>query len=525
MACRDVSLNIVLTYPVKWNAYSILRDYVQNFYDAVQPDEWKEAFRYSYDGEERRLIMEVDRNGFSYEWLMHIGASSKTNSEEPHAGYFGEGFKIASLCAIRDFRWGIKMLSRDWEVTVETMVQELDGQMISVLAYHIEDGKPEMEGSRLEIDNITASFYLIFLDAYRSFYYPEHELYGREICRTDTFAVYERSDVPAPSNIPITEGMEGRGIVYCGFQMMGTVPFPLVLCLHQYDGIERDRNTLLPFQVIDVTLKIACQMPPDAAIDMLERLKRYWYRYPKKKKEISVTEWSPVINALIRRIRLSEEATESFCRKYPNLLCAARPEGKKEQRLRHQALIWKRQKGGKYRLVKDVFSLLGYDFLEEACRKNGGFSDHIRKPNETESAGAGLMELLTRELYGDFFGTVDAWPEIWITDHREVVYLEWGEYERRKEKKKNNKGLELRYRIDRLVLDRDVFRQESFPRAFSDYIHELCHVFGKDASERCSNAMTIAMEMMLTHREKILTASERWNRIMKEIAEIKDTKV
>lgn len=513
MESRDVSLNIVMTYPVKWKAYNILRDFVQNFYDAVKPEEWKKAFCYEYRRDERRLIMEIDRNGFSYVWLMHIGASTKTDAEDPHAGYFGEGFKIAALCAIRDYGWGIRMLSRDWEMTVGTMRQDIDGRVVGVLAYHIEDGKPEIEGSRLEISKISYTDYVYFQHACESFFYPDNDLFGKEICRTDAFAVYERSKVHVNREAPILKGMGENGIVYCSFQMMGTVPFPLVLCLHRYEDIDRDRNKLYPYQAIDVMLKIACMMPPDPAIVILERLKRYWYRYPKKRSEISVNDWSPVVNALIRRIWFSDEATKKFRDKYPNLLCAARTKGKKERMVRQQALSWKGQQGGKYRLVKDSFSLLGYDFLENVCRENGGLSDHIRMVNEMERMGADLMKSLARNIYGDFFGTENDWPELWIADNPGTVYRGMGEFERRKEKAKNDRGLDIRYRIARLIIDGSVFRQGSFSKAFSAYIHELCHAFGGDASERCSNGMTIAMEMMLNHRENVMIAEKRWNKI------------
>lgn len=31
-----IPLNIVTTYPVHWNKYEILRDFIQNFYDSVE---------------------------------------------------------------------------------------------------------------------------------------------------------------------------------------------------------------------------------------------------------------------------------------------------------------------------------------------------------------------------------------------------------------------------------------------------------------------------------------------------------
>lgn len=96
------SVNIVSTYPVYWNRKKIFRDLIQNFYDAVPVDEWHKRFKYEYKDD--NLSMWVDDVKFNYEWLLHIGASTKTEDGNK-AGYFGEGFKIAALCAMRDYHY------------------------------------------------------------------------------------------------------------------------------------------------------------------------------------------------------------------------------------------------------------------------------------------------------------------------------------------------------------------------------------------------------------------------------------
>ena len=121
---KTVSVNIVMTYPVRWNKYQVLRDFVQNFYDAVGFNDWHQNFHYMYkDGE---LAMWVNNVSFNYEWLMHIGASTKTNQTNGYAGCFGEGFKIASLCAYRDMNWEIQMESDDWHIDVTEIKQNID---------------------------------------------------------------------------------------------------------------------------------------------------------------------------------------------------------------------------------------------------------------------------------------------------------------------------------------------------------------------------------------------------------------
>ena len=135
-----IPLNIVMTYPVRWSRYKIFRDYIQNFFDSVGPHEWKKRFGYNF--ENGKLCMWVEHTVFSYEWLLHIGASTKTGDmKKKNAGYFGEGFKIASLCALRDFRWNIVMSSGNWKLEVMKLQQDIDSTKVDVLAYDVQSRK------------------------------------------------------------------------------------------------------------------------------------------------------------------------------------------------------------------------------------------------------------------------------------------------------------------------------------------------------------------------------------------------
>ena len=37
-------LNLVMSYPIKWNLYKVFRDYVQNFFDSVGSDSFHKSF-------------------------------------------------------------------------------------------------------------------------------------------------------------------------------------------------------------------------------------------------------------------------------------------------------------------------------------------------------------------------------------------------------------------------------------------------------------------------------------------------
>ena len=147
----------------------VFRDFIQNFYDSVSYKDFQERFSYEYDSNEKVLILRCSDVSYSYEWLLHIGASSKTNSEENMAGYFGEGFKIASLCAKRDFGFEIEASSRNWCI-VESEVS-IDGNSVKSLAYELELNEEEQSDSVLILRNVKEEHMERFEGALQSFYY------------------------------------------------------------------------------------------------------------------------------------------------------------------------------------------------------------------------------------------------------------------------------------------------------------------------------------------------------------------
>lgn len=507
MSRRDVPLNIVMTYPVKWKAYNILRDFVQNFYDAVQPEEWKKAFHYEYDRDESRLIMEVDRNGFSYEWLMHIGASSKTESEKLHAGYFGEGFKIASLCALRDYGWGIRMLSQDWEVTVDKMKQEIDGQEVSVLAYHIEDGKPEIPGSRLEISNIDEEKYQVFPSVMRSFYYPENELFGKEIWSSERAAIYERSKVPIDTYLPWTIGFGYSGAIFCAYQMRGTIPFDIVICLHRYNNDGRDRDALSESQAEEVMNIIADMIPCGTAVILLEKMSMYWNRQDENKNK---QRWCRAIGELIRNIAQSREATDLFRSRNPNLMCVYIVKSLREKNRRMQAKAWADLYMPDYRLVRYSFVGLKYEILEDVCSRNNGFMTGNRTANEQELSRYRILEKLIGETFEGFFAFEPSWPELCVITNPEAACKGAAYLTKKKTPVRNDVGLIIQYDLESVHMMERLFLRDSFSEALSTYVHELCHVFGGDASPRFTIALSVSMEILMRNNQSVARSQKSW---------------
>ncbi len=276
---RRVPLNLIFDYPVRWSRYKVLRDLIQNFYDSIPRHAWAE--RFSHRIEQGRLSLVSKGVDFSYDWLIPIGASTKRDGDGDYAGYFGEGFKIAALCALRDFGWSIDVRSRDWHLSVVTDRLLVDGRRLETLAYDVRTGLGHAADTVLCI----APFYDVqaLETALLSFYYPDNPLLGEAIWTSSTAAVYHRSDQAKPPDYPATYNDPGPGIIFAGLQALGSFAYPLVVCLHDHRGDDRERNNLYRMDVVKLIDRVAARLPPDAAAAVLRIFTGRWYERPRKR--------------------------------------------------------------------------------------------------------------------------------------------------------------------------------------------------------------------------------------------------
>ena len=215
-----LSLNLILDYPVRWSKYKVLRDFIQNFYDAVGHYRWYSDF--SYEAIKQQLIFKAKNVDFSYDWLIPIGASTKRDNDGKYARYFGEGFKIASLCAVRDFQWKVEMASRDWELEVITSNLKIDNKKLVTLAYRVTKKTTVLKDAILRIYPFQQNDLPVLESTLLSFYYQENPLFGEKIWDSSEVAVFHRSKIPKPCYYPSAYDCSGEGIIFASYQAMGS---------------------------------------------------------------------------------------------------------------------------------------------------------------------------------------------------------------------------------------------------------------------------------------------------------------
>jgi len=501
---ETIHLNLILDYPVNWSRYKVLRDLLQNFYDAVGYRAWRERFSYSHENEV--LCLRAANVGFSYDWLVPIGASTKRERPGEYAGFFGEGFKIASLCAIRDHDWQIEMASRDWELQVVVKDTTIDGRKLPALAYHL------WKSPRPRDDTVLALYPLsdtaVLESALASFFYPENPLFGDEIWSDPSVAVYHRSSRPKPDSFPETYDDRGAGIIYAGYQALGSFSFPLIIAQHNFRLNDRERNSFYRMDVVKVIDQVSRSIPAHCAFEMLEVFKGRWYSYPRKQYDFDC--WYPIIRSLTERISRDASQKKKWQEKYPKLLVAD-PVKRSELAAfnrRRQALDWLRGQPPGCRLVQDGFARLGYPSLEEVCERDGGFV-RVREPNRREAQRIGLLEALVEQILPRFFGE-DPLPPCRVINSDRGVWRGMANCIRLSNPQPSPWGLIIQYRLPYVALQQRLLDEGRFHAAFSTYLHELAHVFGGDQSGRFSNALTEILQCTLCHRDEIAQAAEKW---------------
>lgn len=503
-----VSVNIVMSYPVYWSRYQVIRDFVQNFYDAVGFDDWRQRFKYTYH--DSTLSMWVDDVTFNYEWLMHIGASTKTSQSNGYAGFFGEGFKIASLCAFRDWQWKIQMMSGDWMINVTEIEQYIDQTSVKMLAYNITSVK-KTDVTKLVLGDFSQEDYKLFQSVIDSFFCDDNPVMGKKLWQGKEGAVFLKSKAPINENLPLTKEFGERGAVFCGYQMMGTNPFNLVICLHKYKKSDRERRSLYSFEVIHVFEEVCQYVDSKCAMIMLEKMRRYWNTYPQKKYDLH--SWSNTINILIRKVSSSAESRSAFSAKYDNLLCLSKIYSMGEKNRRWQAKAWLEQQSKKYILVKENFSLIGYPFLEDECEKHDGFvvDDNADKIQEQCFI---VLEEICMDVFKDFF-LMESLPERKVISNSRAVYHGMAVSYKKRQQLFNIKGIKIRYEIEKIYLKSEIFREEGYYDGLSTYVHEMCHMFGGDSSASFSLALTFSTELLIQNQEKVLNGKQKWEEIFK----------
>lgn len=502
---RRIPLNLVYDYPVYWSKFKVLRDLIQNFFDSIPRAEWSRRFGHRLVGE--CLTLTSHGVDFSYDWLIPIGASTKRDGDGQYAGYFGEGFKIAALCAVRDHGWQIEVRSRDWRLAVVPDTLKVDGRALQSLAYDIAHSPHHSADTVLTIEPFRDAD--ILESAVLSFFYPGNPLLGAEIWSGRSGAVYFRSQRSKPYHFPATYNGPGAGIVFAGFQALGSFAHPLVFCLHDYRSSDRERNNFYMMDVVKTIQRVVAELPPAAAAVILEALKGRWYEHPRKRYDFD--SWSGIIRTLAHRVAECPNERARWRERFPDLLVAAPVKRSDLPRYnrRRQALAWTRIAPRRCRLVQDGFLALGYPTLEAVCEAYDGFAVP-RAPTGAEPSRITILESLAKTLLGDLIERVGL-PPCRVIGNAFAAWQGMTTCIAQGGARDSWRGLTLRYRLPYVAVDETLLRPGQLGPALSTYLHELAHMFGGDSSVAFGHALSEMLSRVIVHAGEIAACEPYWD--------------
>lgn len=469
-----IDINMGMGYPVKWSKYQVFRDYIQNFYDAVGYEKFHRCFQYEY--EEKTLIMYAHEIPFHLDWLQVMGASTKRTGETLNVGQFGEGFKVASLCAYRDHHYAITMESMRWRINVAEKKRRIDGRDVNMLCY--EKGMRQDDGKTiLTLTGVSESDMEIFVGELESFYFPENSRFGELLEKGKEYAVYKLSD----------KCKNNMGFVYASLVNRGRIRFPLIFCNHLYkEDYDRDREALSEYHIRKCILEIVAKLNASTCLLVMEEMRALWYRPADKKMD-----WTDIIKSLIKKIQQDNEVRTLFIEKYQNVLLvdnAIHSGYSAAYRSIAHGWVQSTDKYRKCRYVCDLFTTLGINTLEEVCRQNNGFVV-CRKPNAEEERYIQVLEKAAVDVFGDLL-QYDSLPEVSIITNKQVAVHGLARGKKRVGAR-NRYGLKVVSDIREINIREEEVVKEGFGLALAVYLHELLHQYGGDSSLQFHMALLI----------------------------------
>lgn len=472
MRYRLIKLNITMTYPVKWSMRKILRDYIQNFFDAIGTESFKDRFSGSY--KDSMLIMQSDVP-FDVDWLVYMGASSKRETGKSYAGRFGEGFKVSSLVAYRDYDLDIVMESKDWRIIVTEKTDDIAGVPTKFLAYR--KYKREDDGfTRLYLMNTSEEDYKLFLKEKDYFFYKGNPHLGALLGSNYGHEVYF---CPADS--------ENEGMIFAGYQMrylMRGYPFIVSNPYFIPDDDDRDREDLTMREADRCASIVVMDLSAKESLKLLIKLEKFWKTGGKN----SLFSLNGIINKLIHNIERDEKCKNRFRTLYLDSLVSDFDKGIKRDR-RHTAEGWFRNWNieNRRRVVKHDFTYLGIPDIAELCQKNGGFRV-LRKARINELRYIRILEETASTCF-DRLISYDSLPVCKIISNETAISEGLAKCARNEQIEYGLNHMRIKNNIRTICIKASLLKPDMFAEACSTYMHELLHQYGGERDRSFHKAL------------------------------------
>lgn len=480
---REETSNVTTAWGVDWTDEMIARDLMQNFFDANKTN--TKAIHVRNNGGDVTISAPAE---FDLGRLYYLGSEKG----EDDVGEYGEGFKAAAVCFLRETQRVVLAVSGKQALAIYASREPVAGSTtLYPLIYAYFECEPT-HGTTLVLTQCSRELATCLTDSLRSFFYAENPLLGERLFGIDRFSLYRSTTT--------------NGFIFYRNLLRGEIPnVPLIFVIHR--------------SYADIEKKIGADRDRKAFGD---NLREYFYtqimgkffsgEYQRQRKVLEATKhlWEqgnghPLLAAMARTYtyewrRDPSRALDVFGTNYyakstePDSMAA---------RMQYAAVEEEWQKLGRIELP-GYFVEFGLPTIEthlnnlaskakEEARKAGQ-----RLPSEAE--GRCLRFLMDRlaELDPLIRSVFEKGRVLYSIAKTDVLLGE--------------------LRQNRAYKSREVFFAESvfefdFAKALAIFLHEHGHIFGHDGSRGFTDALTELLEQVVRQRAGLANLESDWQQL------------
>ena len=480
---KTLTSAVTTAWGVNWDEAYIARDLMQNFFDANR-DRLSEVV-VTQDGPTMSISAPTP---FELERLFYLGSEKG----EDDIGHYGEGFKVAATCLLRDHN--VTPIARSGhEILCLRIAEETVGgtAQLRPIEYDFFRCDEDVPGTRLDLMGCSGRLSKAIREGMLHFFHEANPLLGSKLWssgRADEFAVYASTTATGH-------------IFYRNFKRGEIDDIPLVLVFNkQYALIEkkisrdRDRNAFgseMLKMFYNHFARFALNGHFSGQKAVLELAKPCWSKGHSLLSEIAdhaSTSWTST--------RFQKEITEVFGQGY-----FARSVSRDAQlQLQYAPFEKQWQKEGRIALPQ-YFTRFGVlnasSHIEEIRRKAAeeSKSRNRRIPTRPETESLQILSSVT----GEFA------PEMMAIFRRRHTSYTVAETDTVLGELKTGRG----YRSSEVYLAAKVFVAD-FSEALAVFLHEHAHIFGHDGDRGFTDALTELLEMLVSHRQELDRFDAQW---------------
>jgi hypothetical protein len=480
---RTLPSAVTTAWGVGWDEVFIARDLMQNFFDANRG--CLEAVHVRNKGTDTIISAPTS---FNLERLFYLG-SEKADDD---VGQYGEGFKVAATCLLRDHAVTPIAVSGKDVVVLKVAERAVANTRLRPVEYDFYQNGQEMSGTALILPGCSGKLAKALAEGLHHFFYEKNPLLGTNLWsdHKNEFSIYKSTN--------------DRGHLFYRKLKRGEMEgIPLILVIDkQYAKIEgkiskdRDRNAFG-----EEVMKL-----------FYSHFVRYGLKWRNDGQRVIVTaaqsSWEkghPLLSEIAEMLRShhswpADLAREVFGDKY-YARSANHSDGTAQLEIERMERAW-RDEGrislpGYFRKfgvlnAEDEMRRVRDKATEESKRNNQ------RHPTAVEYNAIRLLSKVLQELAPEINAVFNKGATSYTVARTDIVLGQL----------KHGRA----YRSREVFLAESVFVAD-FPNALATFLHEHAHIFGYDASRGFTDALTELLETVVRHRHDLDQYEAGWEKV------------